>query len=116
MMPLMLLSLVFILISCGNDLCGILVSKPAQILGRMAYSIYLIHGLFLFVIFHFIVGTHQASNLSKVEHWLIITVSTPVLILTCLASYWFIEKPGIEATLGFTTYFKKSLVRNKNKD
>jgi len=105
--PLLILSVVFILIACGNDLCGILTAKISFTLGKMAYSIYLLHGIILFITFHFILCKEYASSLSAVQHWLIISTITPVLLLICYTTYLCIEKPAMEASTRVAAYLQK---------
>jgi len=91
--PLLLLSLAFVLIACGNTLFGALVSPASRALGEMAYSIYLLHGLLLFVLFRFVIGAERARAFSPSEHWLSVLAVVPVLLLICQLSWRFIEQP-----------------------
>lgn len=68
--PLLFLALAFSLIACGNNLFGILESAASRILGEMAYSIYLLHGLILFITFNFILGIQESKSLSPFIYWL----------------------------------------------
>src|SRR5260221_2407812 len=46
-----LISITFILIACGNTIFGILTTSTSRTLGKMAYSIYLLHGIILYITF-----------------------------------------------------------------
>ena len=63
-LPLLLLSLAFALISCGNALFGILHRPVSYTLGQLAYGIYLLHGILLFVAFRLIIGIGARANLA----------------------------------------------------
>jgi len=93
--PLTLLTLAFCLIACGNTLFGVLASGVSRLLGDMAYSVYLLHGLLLFGFFRFVLGASQAAELTPIEHWLCVLALVPLLVLACFASLRYIEQPGM---------------------
>ena len=104
--PLFLLAVFFVLIACGNSLFGFLVSPASRTLGEFAYSIYLIHGIILFITFNFVLGLPQSRALSAIQHWAIIVGVTPVLISVCFLTYTFIEHPAMQKTTGLTTWLR----------
>jgi peptidoglycan/LPS O-acetylase OafA/YrhL len=86
----------FIVVSCGNDLFGILSWRPCLLLGQMSYSIYLLHGLLLFFVFYIIIGLGGPhSLLPTFTYWLIICGICVLLILMCSFTYRYIERAGI---------------------
>ncbi len=93
--PLLLLTTAFVLIAGGNTLFGLLVHPVSKTLGEMAYSIYLLHGMLLFVTFNFVIGLNKATAFSPLMHWLAVLAVTPVLILTSYSTFMLIEKPGM---------------------
>ena len=93
--PLLLLTTAFVLIAGGNTLFGLLVHPVSKTLGEMAYSIYLLHGMLLFVTFNFVIGLNKATAFSPLMHWLAVLAITPVLILASYATFLLIEKPGM---------------------
>jgi peptidoglycan/LPS O-acetylase OafA/YrhL len=95
--PLCCVTLIFIGIACGNDLLGILTWKPCRQLGQISYSIYLLHGLMLFITFYFVLGFGQAAQLSMVWHWLIISICSILVVIVCAFTYYYIERPGTES-------------------
>ncbi len=95
---LFLLTIVFIIIASGNTFFGILSHSVSLFLGEMAYSIYLLHGIVLFVTFKFIIGFQYAASLTAIEHWLVIMGCTVFLIPLCFTTFYFIETPGMQAT------------------
>lgn len=96
--PLLLLSIAFALIACGNSLFGIFVHPVSRTLGQMAYSLYLLHGIALFVVFNFVVGLRSSRDLSPTGHWMLVIGVTPVLVALCYATFRLIEHPAMRRT------------------
>lgn len=96
--PFLLLVLSFVAIACGNSLFGILTHRLSRTLGQISYSIYLLHGIILFVTFQFILGWNKAASLSPTEHWAVIAACGVVVVLACSITYKYIEVPGMNAT------------------
>lgn len=107
------MSIAFIGIAAGNDLFGILSHRTARLLGQVSYSIYLVHGLVLFVTFRFIIGFPRASGLSPIAHWSVIAGCTIALVSICTCTYLFIERPGIKAASGITKRIKSFLQKSE---
>jgi peptidoglycan/LPS O-acetylase OafA/YrhL len=102
LVPMICMTVVFIGLTCGNDLFGLLSWKPCRQLGQISYSLYLLHGLVLFVAFYFILGFSQAASFSIVQHWLTICVCGIFVVILCSLSYCYIEKPGIDSAAAVT--------------
>ncbi len=111
LVPLGLLSIAFTLIACGNSLFGILTNPVSRMLGEMAYGIYLIHGITLFVVFSFVIGIPESRALSVVTHWLVVLGVTPILITICFLSFRFVESPAMQSTTRVTAWLQSSLAR-----
>lgn len=88
-----MLTAVFVLIASGNTLFGSLTTNVSYILGQMAYSIYMLHGLCLFMVFNTINGYVAPSHLSGHDHWLTIMMIVPLLVVFSFVSFVFWEKP-----------------------
>ncbi len=86
-------SLVFLIIAAGNNFFGIFSSVFSRKFGQVTYSLYLLHGILLFIIFNFIIGFERAKTLTDIEFWLIITASIFPLILICQITFKYIELP-----------------------
>lgn len=98
-----LLTLAFIAIACGNDLFGLLVHPTSRLLGEMAYSIYLLHGMLLFALFHFMLGADSPGGaLPASTHWAWTLLLVPCLVLVSYASFRFVETPPMRWTIGLT--------------
>lgn len=107
--PLILLSTAFIVIACGNNLFGLLIHPISRTLGEMAYSIYLLHGLTLFAVFHILVGTGSAAVYSPIIHWLLVVAITPILILSSFITFQIIESPAMQETKAVTIWIRTRL-------
>ncbi|GAC1373237.1 MAG: hypothetical protein NVS3B3_07640 [Aquirhabdus sp.] len=90
-------------------------------LGEMAYSLYLLHGIVLFICFKFILGFNRASHLSTVEHWGVILLCSIVLVIFSFMTYRLIEKPAMKKVSYFSdlvrTFFKsKGEIQSKSSE
>jgi peptidoglycan/LPS O-acetylase OafA/YrhL len=92
----LLLSIAFALIAGGNSLGGTLVSPAARTLGEMSYSLYLLHGIILFVTFNFIVGIDVSKALDPRMYWLLVVSVMPPLVFLCSVTFKLIERPSIQ--------------------
>lgn len=111
--PLALLSVAFALIAAGNTLFGVLALRVSHTLGKASYSLYLLHGLLLFGVLHFVVGFDAARHTSPIAYWFIIFALTPVLVGCCFATYFVIERPAMTSTdrvLAWTRAYRRSWV------
>lgn len=108
--PFVLLSIAFILIACGNHLFGVLIHPISRAFGELSYSIYLLHGMLLYIIFKLILR-EKAKMLSVNQFWIIIFVITPLLILICSITFRFIEKPAMYSTDKVIHWFKLSFTK-----
>jgi peptidoglycan/LPS O-acetylase OafA/YrhL len=92
----MLLSIPFLIIAGGNTLFGVLTSAPLRVLGEMSYSLYLLHGIGLYLAFSF-VGPTATARLTPTEHWLVVFAATPVIVSLCRLTYRTVEAPAMAA-------------------
>ena len=104
----LMLSTAFIIIAAGNSLFRVLNHGVSRLFGEMAYGIYLLHGIMLFVLFQFIIGISAARSLSALNHWLIVMASTPILVGILFLAFKFIEHPAMKYT-GSVTAWVRSL-------
>lgn len=91
--PIIISTFLFIIIVSGNSLFGILSTSFSRKFGQITYSIYLIHGIILFLIFRYIIGYEAASKLSELNYWGIITLTVFPVILLSQITYKYIELP-----------------------
>lgn len=109
--PFLLLSAAFIFIACGNSLFGMLTSSTSRALGEVAYSIYLLHGIVLFVTFTLVLGVPDSKSLSPTMHWLLILGITPILVLFSFATFRYIERPAMQGTKKCTAWVRASALQ-----
>jgi|KBSMisStaDraftv2_1062788.scaffolds.fasta_scaffold251908_2 peptidoglycan/LPS O-acetylase OafA/YrhL len=92
----MLLTVAFVVIASGNTLFGFLISTPLRTLGAMSYSVYLLHGLVLYLAFSAL-GKGVAGHLTPVQHWLVAWGCVPVVVGLCHLTFRVIEAPAMAA-------------------
>jgi peptidoglycan/LPS O-acetylase OafA/YrhL len=101
-----LLSVAFTIIACGNSLFGTLTNNASRLLGEMAYSIYMLHGIILFVCFRFVIGLNSGALLSPEAHWAVVLCIVPALIVVCYFSFMVIEQPTMQSTARVTRWLR----------
>lgn len=90
-----ILALMFFPIACGNTIFGILSNETSKYLGDVSYGIYLMHGLLLFTIINFLIGSYSASALNPTWFWLLMYFVLVILISLSALTYRFIEAPAM---------------------
>lgn len=108
-MPLIIISLIFSLIAGGNSLFGVLRSSISRVLGELSYSIYLLHGMALFILFKFVVGPNHAELLSAQQHWMLVLAISPVILFISYWTFRLIEQPAMRATNTVTAWLSSRL-------
>ncbi len=101
------LTLAFCLVAGGNTLFGVLVAPVSRFMGELAYSIYLLHGLALFVVFTFVVGRGQAALLPVQSYWMWVAGITPLLVLSCYLTFRFIESPAMRSSKPVASWLRR---------
>lgn len=89
-------SIVFIIIASGNSIFGLLSSSFSRKFGQITYSLYLVHGTLLFIIFYMIIGMENATKLSNFHYWEIIALSVIPLLFISQLTFKYIELPMIK--------------------
>jgi peptidoglycan/LPS O-acetylase OafA/YrhL len=85
----------FICVACGNDMGGSLRTKGALVLGECSYSIYLLHGVVLNVVF-----VDGAALIAPIPTaWLpaLLPIITIVVMLVTPLTYLWVERPAVRA-------------------
>lgn len=100
----MLLTLFFYLVCSGSSLFGLLLTMPARRLGNISYSLYLMQGLVLTLVFG-MTPIRNFAMTSPQQYWLIGIVCAGLLLLGAALGYVCIERPGIA--------FGKGLIRRR---
>ena len=116
MSHIIIIGTLFLFILMGNDIFYLLNLKGSIILGEISYSIYLLHGIILYVIF-----TYLDLNTVKIgfQNFLLLQpLIGMLLVIVCSLTYLFIERPclrlghkyKISAFVGSRLMYKKSAV------
>lgn len=114
--PLILLTVAFVIIASGNNLFGILAHPISRLLGEISYGIYLMQGLVLFIYWKYLVGFGLADKLNVFEYWSMQLICVPILLLLSYVTFRYIEKPSINAVPAINQFlaqqigFKKDLI------
>ena len=74
------LAIGFIPIACGNSLFGLLDLKAARFLGEISFSIYILHGIVLYVTFCMVLPRFGIEGLSPPAHWAVVLGLVPVVM------------------------------------
>ncbi len=96
MLQLIILTAAFSMIAAGTNVFGILSCVTSRRLGELAYSIYLMHGILLFIVIKFIIGDSAVARMEPPMYWLLISTTVPLLLGTCYLTFHYIEKPGMQ--------------------
>jgi peptidoglycan/LPS O-acetylase OafA/YrhL len=94
--PIICSSLFFIIIASGNSLFGVLTREFSRKFGQITYSLYLVHGTLLFVLFYGVLGLERASQLSETEYWGLIALTVIPLLLISQLTFKYIELPMMQ--------------------
>lgn len=92
---LVLLGLAFMGLALGNNVLGLLITRPAVLLGEISYSIYLLHGLVLYLMFTQC-PVIDASGLTPWAFAWWMPVASLLVVATSAATYLLVEKRFIE--------------------
>lgn len=95
-LPIILLTLVFMIIGYGNDLLGAITNRAARRLGTISYSTYMFQGLILTIVFS-IPAPRNFGLASPLNYWLMVALCAVLLTALSTASYCLIEHPAIAA-------------------
>lgn len=110
-LPIALLSFAFLIVASGNTLFGVLNWRVSRMLGSMAYSIYLLHGIVLFVALNIAMAPAQAAAMGETPFWMMIVLLTPVLVCISFLSYSLIEKPALRRAGAVSTMLRRIQLR-----
>ena len=88
-----LLFVLFFIVTAGNSLFGLLVSKPARLLGAMSYSIYLLHSPILFLLLYWVNKSRPIDQLDAFSYWGVMSVAGAILVLVAATTFRWVEHP-----------------------
>ncbi|WP_437805978.1 acyltransferase family protein [Sorangium sp. So ce1078] len=94
----LLLIVPFALIAAGNDVFGLLSARPILLLGRISYSLYMLHCAVTFGLLEQ-VGAHVSiASMSPALYWTVAGAIGLVCLALSMLSYRFIEYPWLSAS------------------
>lgn len=85
----------FYVLAAGNSLGGFLTQKTLRVLGLGAYSLYLLHGPFLFVVLKQLQKNYPGFYTNDLVYWSLISLASSLLVWTSLAVHLFLEVPAM---------------------
>jgi peptidoglycan/LPS O-acetylase OafA/YrhL len=89
-----LLAVFFYLVCSGATLFGVLTTRSAQRLGSISYSVYLLQGIVLSLIFS-VPALEDFAMRAPANYWLVGMLCTCALVATAGLTYCFVELPAI---------------------
>ena len=93
--PLLFSAFIFLIIVYRNSFFNILSSNFSRKFGQITYSLYLIHGLVLFITFNHVIGVEKLKDYSMLHYWLLVSVLVVPTVVISQLSFKYIELPMI---------------------
>lgn len=91
------LTLFFIVIASGHDFWGVLRIPAVLLMGGFSYSLYILHGLIVWLVFIKILPSFMGGVPSELSYLLVAPIATMLLITLCTLTFILIEHPAIVA-------------------
>ena len=86
----------FIVIAGGNSLFGLLENKPAALLGEISYSVYLLHGILIFILYTALFPRYFSLQTTALQLYGNMAGVGMLVVLSCWLTYNLIEQPFIK--------------------
>ena len=96
LLAMILTALTFIPIACGNSLFGLLTWSGLRLMGTVSYSVYLLHGVFLYVGRPLLRGRMSSIDSWNLEYWLVVFALGCAVLVVCMITYRWIEWPWLQ--------------------
>lgn len=90
--------LAFLCFVYGNDLLGLLRTPGARLLGTVSYSIYLLHGIVLYVVLHTAHHFRPVGQWGASVFWLLIMGAGMLVVITASVTYRVFEHPFLRTS------------------
>jgi len=87
--------LFFVIVAGGNSLFSLFTNAPAKLLGTISYSVYLFHGIVLFIVMHGINRFLRVADLNEIHFWMVTAMCGLLTVILSSITYRFIEHPFI---------------------
>lgn len=101
------LTIFFIPVAMGNSMFGILTTRMLGLLGEISYSVYILHGILLYVAFTLLFPNIMNPGTSLLVFYLLMEISGIALIIITWITYSLIEKPFIDLGIKFSNLIFK---------
>jgi peptidoglycan/LPS O-acetylase OafA/YrhL len=95
-LPILMLGVAFALVVFDATVFGLLLTRPAKRLGDISYSIYLLQGPVLFLLFA-PPSVRSLVTESAWVHWTVVMLAMLALVMLSTITHALIERPGIQA-------------------
>jgi len=83
----------FVLCAYGNDFFGLFNTRVGLYLGRISYSVYLLHAIVLIAVMHLVVPHVAVAELPKYQYWMLIAPIGMITIWSAMVLHRFVELP-----------------------
>ena len=84
----------FYLVASGNSFFGLLTFRPMMLLGRISYSIYLLHGIVLLFAYRLLDSSKLMSwEVFSLQYWSAVGVLCVLIVSLAALSYRYLECP-----------------------
>ena len=90
------IALPFIAAVYGNDFFGLLKLRGAKVLGLISYSVYLLHGILLFVVMRIVHLAFPINRLSPIMYWVLAFFCGLLTLVLSAVTYRFVEYPWLK--------------------
>ena len=110
-MQLVLFSAFFVCVVCDNDLFCVLSTRAALILGDCSFSIYVLHGILLALLFDD--GAMMLARLSTEQLPILLPIAAAVVAIVTPMTYLFIERPAMELGKGLSRFILRPKLREQ---
>ena len=97
---------VFVLITHGNDLFGLLTAPAAKYLGTISYSVYLLHGIILFSVLRLVNQIYPIAGMNPIYFWLLVGLCGLIVISLSALTYRYVEYPFLRVKLAVNSVAK----------
>ena len=93
----MAMGVLFVIVACGQNFCGLLTSQAVRWLGTISYSVYLLHGIVLYIVMRRVHTLTPIGSLSDTAFWFVVTGAGLLTVLCSAVTYSLIERPFIQS-------------------
>lgn len=91
------MGVLFVIVACGQDVFGLLTSRTARWLGTISYSVYLLHGIVLYIVMRRVHLLAPIGSLSDTAYWSVVAGAGLLTVLGSAVTYSLIERPFIQS-------------------